>query len=328
MATLISLLYTFLPYHFIRGETHLFLATYWVIPLGAYVALRILAGDFFVTPGGSGRRGLVAAAPLLVICVVVATSSAYYGFSTMILALAASGLLAIHRRHLRALLPGLIVAAVLGTTIVVNAAPSFLYVSAHGKSANVAARSPGDTEQYSLKIANLVLPRDNHRIGALASLTARYRATFPLQGEAGYEALGIVATIGLGWLVIVAIGGWVVVKDGALGGQSPVMLASLAMVTLLVATTGGISTLVALLGFSQVRAWNRMSIYVAFFALFSVGFLLDRLAVWPQGPRHGPRRLRPWSSWCRCWSSDSSIRRRATPTCLLQYHRHQGGVEQ
>ena len=54
VALVIAVLYALTPYHFMRGEVHLFLAAYYVVPIGAYLALSVLDGRL-----GSGwrRRG-------------------------------------------------------------------------------------------------------------------------------------------------------------------------------------------------------------------------------------------------------------------------------
>jgi phosphoglycerol transferase len=43
-AVFVALLYTFLPYHFVRGEHHLFLAAYFTVPLAVMMALWVAAG--------------------------------------------------------------------------------------------------------------------------------------------------------------------------------------------------------------------------------------------------------------------------------------------
>jgi phosphoglycerol transferase len=50
-----------------------------------------------------------------------------------------------------------------------------------------------------------------------------------------------------------------------------------AIVAFLIGTTGGGSALVAYLATAQLRAWNRLSLFIAFFALFAVGLGLDAL---------------------------------------------------
>ncbi len=40
-----AVLFAFVPYHFWRGETHLFLSSYVAVPLGAFLALRTIEGE-------------------------------------------------------------------------------------------------------------------------------------------------------------------------------------------------------------------------------------------------------------------------------------------
>lgn len=55
-------------------------------------------------------------------------------------------------------------------------------------------------------------------------------------------------------------------------------MATLLLFLLLFGTVAGLSAVVASLGFAQIRAWNRLSVFVAFLALSAVGLALDRLS--------------------------------------------------
>jgi phosphoglycerol transferase len=50
--------------------------------------------------------------------------------------------------------------------------------------------------------------------------------------------------------------------------------------SILLATVGGFSTVLALLGFGQVRTWNRISLFIAFFALLQVAIWIERVTRW------------------------------------------------
>ena len=96
-----------------------------------------------------------------------------------------------------------------------------------------------------------------------------------METEAAFATpLGVVATAGFLFLLGVCLlqmasPGRVVAAP--LLGQAGIA----SLIALLFAWTGGLSTLVASV-FSQIRSWNRLSIYIAFFALLAVGVLLDR----------------------------------------------------
>ncbi len=53
-------------------------------------------------------------------------------------------------------------------------------------------------------------------------------------------------------------------------------LAALTVTAVLIATTGGFSTFIAVL-WPQIRAWNRLSVFIAFFSLAAVALLLGPL---------------------------------------------------
>ena len=80
------MLFALLPYHFLRGQDHLFLAAYWAVPLGCFLVLSVLADAPLVTPLRSRRTLAIVAA-----CVVIVGSAAVYyaAFTLVLLAVAA-----------------------------------------------------------------------------------------------------------------------------------------------------------------------------------------------------------------------------------------------
>jgi phosphoglycerol transferase len=269
IALVISLLFAFLPYHFQRGETHLFLAAYYAVPLGAYLAIAVFRGDSLF---GRWRPLLITA----VMCAVVATASGsgYYAVFTVVLVVVAALLRFVVRREREALIAGgAVVAAILAVSLV-QLAPTIVYRAANGTNDQVAKRFWFESENYSLRLTNLLLPVDGHRIGALARWKSEYTEQI-LQTEARSATLGIVATLGFVWLIGVALAA--VAGAGRrydLGLHAG--LAALTVLSVLVATTGGLSTFMAVI-WPQIRSWNRLSVFIAFFSLTAVALLLGRL---------------------------------------------------
>jgi phosphoglycerol transferase len=93
-ALVAGLLYAFLPYHFSRGLSHLFLSSYYLVPLSVLVCLWVYseAPPFFDKPHGVSlaaalrtRKTIVAIA----ICLIVSAGGAYYAsFSIYFLVIA------------------------------------------------------------------------------------------------------------------------------------------------------------------------------------------------------------------------------------------------
>jgi hypothetical protein len=269
IALVCALLYTLLPYHFLRGEVHLFLAAYYAVPIGAYLMIAVFRGDRLF---GRWRPTLVTAA----LCAVVAAASGsfYYSAFTVLLVAFAALLRFVAQRERETLVAGGGIVALILAVSLIQLAPTIVYRIDHGTNDQVAKRYWFESEVYGLKLTNLLLPVDHHRIGALARRKAEYGQQIP-QTEGQVATLGVVASAGFLWLIGVALAACVGVGRryslGLHGG-----LAALTVVSVLFATTGGFSTLLGVV-WPQIRSWNRISIFIAFFSLAAVALLLETL---------------------------------------------------
>ena len=262
-ALVCAVLYALLPYHLIRGEGHLFLSTYYAVPAGAYLATALLSGDRL-------RLGFAVG---LAVFVGVASGSFYYAAFTLLLVVIAAALRFAGTRDRRVLATGGIVAGTILAVSLIQLTPTLVYRAANGTNEQVAQRYSFESEVYSLKLTQLVLPIDSHRVGRLARLKQRYTERFP-PIDANAASLGIVGTAGLVWL-------FGVVVFSLVGRRAPdrhLALAALALVAFVTATAGGLGTLIGVV-FDQIRAWNRLSIFIAFFALAAVALGLSALRV-------------------------------------------------
>jgi len=116
VALVCSVLYALAPYHFWRGEPHVFLGAYYSVPVGAYLVLSLLSGRALFTrrarTGGprllawASKRSLVT----LMLCLLVACAgTTYYAAFTGMLLIAVMVLILVTRRDIRALIQGSIV---------------------------------------------------------------------------------------------------------------------------------------------------------------------------------------------------------------------------
>ena len=81
-------------------------------------------------------------------------------------------------------------------------------------------------------------------------------------------------------------------------------LALLTWVAFLLGTTGGLGTMFALVVSPDIRAWNRIAIYIALFGLTAIALLIDQLL---RRIRANPALRRPRGR--RLWSDTPLIRR-------------------
>ncbi len=272
-----SVLYAFQPYHYLRGEEHYFLSAYYVIPLTLWIALRLCGGAVpFFRKADDGRfrfRPLQAAGwGTVIVAVFTATAGAYYAFfgCAMLSAAVIYGWWV--SKTWRAPVVGFAVVALIAGIGIANHLPTARYQEVFGKNDRPALRLSEESEIYGLKIAQLVLPVNGHNWLRLSSIRAEYDAPRmrPCQTENEWDPLGMVASAGLIFLLISAF---------LPGSRRPLpgALSSLAIFAVLLGTIGGVGALIGHLVTPQVRAYNRISIYIAFLALAAVGVAVDRL---------------------------------------------------
>ena len=272
-----SVLYTFQPYHYLRGEVHYFLAAYFVIPLTLWLALRFCRGaiPFFLRrDDGTFRRRPFQAAGwgTVLVAILTATAGAYYAFFGCALLAAATVYGTWVARTWRAPLVGFGTVALIAGIGLLNHAPTAKYQAAHGVNERPHLRYSEEAEMYGLKIAQMLLPVSGHNWQRLAMIRAEYDSPKlrPSQTENEWDPIGIVASLGLiGLLVAAFLPG---TRSWPVGP-----LASLMLFGILLGTIGGLGSLIAHLGTPQIRAYNRVSIYLAFLALMAVGVAVDRL---------------------------------------------------
>jgi phosphoglycerol transferase len=282
-----SLLYAFLPFHFTRGQHHLFLAAYYLAPLVVMVALWIMAGSLSVLDEREGRWNWRRCRPKLVasaiVCVLIASSGVYYAFFACFFLLVAGAMTALHHRDLRHLALPLVLVALTAIVITAHFSPSILHLHRNGDTP-VVRRSPMEADTYALRISLLLMPATGHRLKGVAQFKDAVNAQLP-SNENHDASLGAIGS--LGFLLLC---GWLVRKTVPEGDSADRLLHHLSVLNVsavLLATTGGFGALVALVISPKIRAYNRISIYIAFFSLFAVVVGLDYLY-----RRHGQGRGR------------------------------------
>jgi phosphoglycerol transferase len=285
VAGVTSVLFSLLTYHFFRGESHLLLSAYFAVPLSAYLFLGLL-GDTAVfarrapphPPGLAwiSRRSVATVG----LCVVIGSGNLYYASFALVLLVTAT-LIAAVRRQRRTALQGLLIVALVTVTVAVNLAPSLAYRAEHGTNRAVERSAVADAntdEAFALSPLNLVVPEPQSRIAPLRRIAARYdHAVAPRYCESCFASLGTIGSIGFGTLgagaiaALLGAGGW-------LTRRRLLAHASLGVAIALAAgAVGGVGSAIEVFLTPDIRAWNRISVVIAFFSLLAVAVLLDAL---------------------------------------------------
>jgi phosphoglycerol transferase len=272
VAFVVGVLYALLPGTFYRQVGHIALANLFVPPL-CLLCLRVAGthperfdrGERWITLGACVLQGLNMIYSAFFAFLLLAVSLPIGWLKTRRPALARAGVLGL-----------LLLAAGSAIPLV----PTALYRTRHGPNERLAYKAVADADRYGLKLRHLLLPIDDHPLGAFRAIAARARAArFPGENENTYARLGLLGSVGLLSLLGVALGR----VSGALRGRDEDLdpPAALTIVALLVAQVGGLGSIFNLLVIPDLRAYNRLSSFIALFALLAsavlVGRLLDRL---------------------------------------------------
>lgn len=282
-AFVFSLLYAFLPYHFFRGLNHLFLSAYYMVPPAVLVALwvwneRASSEDHQRVSGWRrlwprfGRRDLVA----LGICFLLGMTGIYYAFFGCIFIGAAGVARLIATRDPSVIVRTAAFFAAVGLGLAIGLAPMVTYIQEHGSNPKVAQRLQAESELYALKIVHVLLPFPGHRFTPLAEVADRYYGgNPPVVSTPGLASLGTVPAAGFVGLLVLAIFAGVRKWSPLVGA-----VVTLNLTAVLVATIGGFGSLFALLVSPQIRAYDRMGVYIGFFSLLLLAIAVDRLRRW------------------------------------------------
>lgn len=276
IAIVLAQIFTFLPYHLLRGIPHLFLASYFLVPLMTLVVIWIWSAKpvFFKRIKTAYQLDLLNYKTIftLIVLFLGGSGGVYYAFFFIYFALIAGISASISRKSFLHLSSAIIMIIIISGSLFINMLPNVIYKLKAGNNSEVARRSGVESELYALKITQLLLPMDGHRIHRLAVKKEMYNnQTGP--NENGTATLGLVGCVGFVFLI-----SYLLFKRSASTGALS-RFSILALSGTILATVGGISSLIAFYFFSKIRAYNRISVYLAFFSLSAVAILLQKLKV-------------------------------------------------
>jgi phosphoglycerol transferase len=292
-----ALVYDFVPYHMWRAIGHTNLALYVAVPLGGMLLLWVMSGRLDRPPRSSSVWKPLWRTPdwwvVAGSAFVIAVSARYYAvFFLLFLIVVSVGRMLVEHRLRLGWAPAIVLALTLGLSLLTGLPQVAQVAGNSGRNTEVAQRSRTDSDLYALRLTDLLAPVPDHRLSVMAHLSDRLRRTVT-RGEDG-NSMGVVLLAGLAF-----IGGLTLVRrprrlsrDSAVA--DPVGLATnstiLAGLALLFGTVGGLSGAIASFGFTQIRGWDRISIYISFCGAVGVALALS----WLWTLRNAQVRWRRW----------------------------------
>jgi hypothetical protein len=272
-ALVCCLLFTFLPYHFLRAQSTL--ACYFLVPPAIMVVIWLYRGEpiFFVPDAqGHNRFRLWHAKTWLSAAILfsLALSDVYYSFFTCFMLLLAGSARTLDVKNWR---PALATSMLIGVVVVGNVfclVPALSYAAEHGSNHDAMQRGMIDSEHFGLRIAQMLMPITGHRISFVAMVKQKFNTKLIFVSENDAAAMGVMASVG--FLILLAR---LLMKEPS-GDKSPwLSLSRLNVFAVLLATIGGFGLLVAA-ALPQIRSYNRISLFIAFFSLFALALVLQK----------------------------------------------------
>lgn len=267
VSAILAIIYANLPYHYIRGEMHLYLASYYLVPLACLALYWIWTG---AAADGHRRRLLFSA----IVAFLLGLSDIYYSAFFLFACAAAVLLRMLVKFSKKEAACGFAIMISNIVALVAVMLPTILYNMQHEGSMALADRALGDIDTYALKFIYMILPVSGHRIDALAAFRKLCDTSFPLNNENGTASLGIVLACGL-LLSLYFL--FILGKEKKSYQREAAECGKINLLFILLASAGGLSTMIAGLLTTSIRSYNRVSIFIAFFSAAAIGFVLDAI---------------------------------------------------
>ncbi len=274
-----ALLYACIPFHQVRINGHQSLSLFFVIPLAIALIVTVILD---LRPHDERpRRRRFLGIPLWgwFVVLLLGSCGVYYAYFGIVLAFVAGVVAAWATRDVRRLVPALAVVAATAAIVVAQVVPSYVYWSQQGANSLAEFRNPISADFFGLRMTNLVFPTLGHRFAPFAEAKEYLRQSFGLISETSLgiaydSSLGLVGTGGFVLLLF-----WILTAAFRPPSKSkeaiPAKLALLGTTAFLLATVGGVGAVVAYLGFPQIRAYDRITPYIAFISLAAGAWLVD-----------------------------------------------------
>lgn len=269
-----SLIYSFLPYHFLREVKHIVLASYFLIPLMVLVLFFLWQKKplFFKKCGNIWKFDLMSkkAFFVYVLLVLVSISSIYYNLFFMFFLLIVGISAYFYHKNYRHFTSSLIAVLILLFFTFINFLPNIIYIK-NNPAESYTQRGFAQTEYYGLRIPQMLLPVDNHILQPLAEIKTEYNKGALYVNESSMATLGFALSISFVALLFNFL------FVGRKKFDAFQKLGFLNLSSVLLAVSGGFLSYFAIFGLTQLRSCNRISVFIAFFALVGMCLFLKRI---------------------------------------------------
>jgi phosphoglycerol transferase len=257
----LGVVYAFLPYTMMRSVGHISLV-YFCVPL-----LTLLA--IYLARGCEHPRATIVCLLGYGAAVAQGFDYVYFSFFAVLLFVFAGCLGFVQKRSWKPVKRAALACGIVIFAASLNLTPSFLSWYTYGKPPCMAYKSPRQGEAYGLKIRKMLAPQADNALPGLRQWGRNDIAVgFNDENENVMARLGPMAALGL--LLSLMVSTRLIRHRDAPESEMIESTASLTLWCLLLATVGGFGAIICQF-FTDIRCYNRLSVFIAFLALAAIG---------------------------------------------------------
>lgn len=266
-----GILYAFLPYHKLRGIGHIYLGMYYMVPFICWIIYEIM-DERRETLKSTDKEKKNFFWSAVIICVILALTDIYYVVFSCILLVAVGVLKFWENKKICYISFPLLLCGVMLLIIIITNIPYVLsLVSEKFQKISVSNRNLTDLEMHGLRISQLLLPIQDHRIDLLAQIRSFYDGSIA-DTESKTISLGCIMSCGFLLSVFYSL----VCNIKTRTEYQLRNLGVLNLICIIFATIGGFNIFIGMIS-PVIRCYNRMSVFIAAFSIMAVGLSLQAL---------------------------------------------------
>lgn len=271
----LSLIFALTPYHFLRNTGHISLTLFYILPIGIYLAIMVYKEEFSGGVPNSIKKNWLRRSLFYFMIFWCGISNIYYSFFIMLVILIAMIFKMIEKNSFKPMLNEARVFYGMAVVFLMGIAPKIVYGIMRGGNELAGKRGPSETEIYSLKLIQMLVPPSYSKVGFLKNIFNSYSNNGFNINENACASLGAVGSIG--FLVLC---GWFIlryVRKTKADSRILSLLAMFAVSLVLYCSAGGFGTIFSYLITPELRGLNRVSIMILCISLAALAIIVADL---------------------------------------------------
>lgn len=266
LALWLGLIYSFMPYAFFRNTAHISLV-YYCVPLLSCFAIVLACGDKRHQSSSILAVGYLSA-------IAQGFNYIYYSFFSVLLFLFSGWLGYKKNNSLKSLRIAAVAISIITVSSLLNLLPSYRSWQEYGKPPSMDFKTPEQAEIYALKLRKMLAPHEKNIVPVFNQWGRRdLSIPFPNENENSAARLGPFAAFGFLFILAILLG--IIRSNNNEEGNTIKSIAAIALFSFLVTTVGGFGAIINEVIGSDIRCYNRFSVFIGFFSIAGFGLWLQ-----------------------------------------------------